>query len=73
MCILLYRRQMLRFITLREHNNTLLSLATSYELKIPSGQNPNQANASMRAASSDQQKKQVTTCCVSFISTSLKD
>lgn len=57
MCILLYRRQMLRFITLREHNNTLLSLATSYELKILSGQNPNQANASMRAASSDQQKK----------------
>ena len=57
MCILLYQRQMLRFKTLRVHDNTLLSLATSYKLKIPSGQDPYQGNASLKTAPSDQQKK----------------
>ena len=47
---------MLRFMTLSVYDNTLLSLATSYELKIPSDQDPHQANASMRT-SSDKQKK----------------
>ena len=48
---------MLRFKTLRVHDNTLLSLATSYKLKIPSGQDPYQGNASLKTAPSDQQKK----------------